>query len=528
MSKPRIMIGNDSRHALTYRFEYPVQVEEYQTAVDELLGTPIDILSFQLGYGNGFLHGTNVADRWGPTTKATEGFRPGGGTQWTHGVFQRAYKNAKQLIEEGNDPLAIICNRGKEKGLLVYPLLQVQASSFDKSLQIGTNGNLPTDFPGDGADFKHQQVQDARFAIVEEVINNYNIDGFELNLNHYVGDHFFHPDEIESGKKIMTSWISRIYQTLKNSDSNRELAIRVPADIEKCYSIGLDIEDWIDQGIVDIITGETFALRAISDPTINFRPLVEAAKGSKTRIFASIQNGVDSDRLHLAPIEIMRATACNYWAQGIDGLHLPTWFGEWPYDAFFYEKIREIADPEIMAPRDKYYRIPSHGVKQDDSGTDSHDSPLQLPADLNLDVPTSISIPISDDLNRWGDMGHIHEVLLRIKVMRATEHDKISFNLNGKELPSDLLRTIDNTYMMQSPRYRSHPGYWYIFKLDRSHWPQNGDNNLDITLNYRYPEVTPEIYVRDVEMEIKYLRGKGAHRGAHNTDPDLGSYVHSW
>ena len=112
--------------------------------------------------------------------------------------------------------------------------------------------------------------------------------------------------------------------------------------------------------------------------------------------------------------------------------------------------------------------------------------------------------------------------------MRATEHDKISFNLNGKELPSNLLRTIDNTYMMQSPRYRSHPGYWYIFKLDRSHWPQNGDNNLDITLNYRYPEVTPEIYVRDVEMEIKYLRGKGAHRGPHNTDPDLGSYVHSW
>ena len=101
MSKPRIMIENDSRHALTYRFEYPVQVEEYQTAVDELIGTPIDILSFQLGYGNGFLHGTNVADRWGPTAKATESFRPGGGTQWTHSVFQRAYTNAKQLIEEG-------------------------------------------------------------------------------------------------------------------------------------------------------------------------------------------------------------------------------------------------------------------------------------------------------------------------------------------------------------------------------------------------------------------------------------------
>ena len=56
---------------------------------------------------------------------------------------------------------------------------------------------------------------------------------------------------------------------------------------------------------------------------------------------------------------MVRGAACNYWAQGVDGLYLAHWFGNWPYQASFYEKLRELPYPEVMAARDKIYYVPT-------------------------------------------------------------------------------------------------------------------------------------------------------------------------
>ena len=67
-------------------------------------------------------------------------------------------------------------------------------------------------------------------------------------------------------------------------------------------------------------------------------------------------------------------------------------------------------------------------------------------------------------------------------------------------------------YRMSAPRYRTGSGYWFVFRLDRAHWPRKGKNTLEVTLEKRDPGVTPQIYVRDVELEIRYLLGKNYHR----------------
>ena len=58
--------------------------------------------------------------------------------------------------------------------------------------------------------------------------------------------------------------------------------------------------------------------------------------------------------------------------------------------------------------------------------------------------------------------------------------------------------------------------------MDRAHWPVRGSNSLQVTLHQRDPEVTPQIGVRDVELDVKYLMGKNYHRGF--VDADLGPY----
>ena len=285
----------------------------------------------------------------------------------------------------------------------------------------------------------------------------------------------------------------------------------------------MDVRDWMQQGIVDVVIGQTFSGPELVDSTVDFRPLVEAAEGTNCRFHAAIQSHVDSDRLGEASIEMVRATACNYWAQGVDGLYLAHWFGNWPYQADFYEKLRELPHPEVMAPKDKHYYVPTETGRYPKPPTEPGIA-MSLPAALAVDRPTEVKFKISDDLPRWNQVGRIHEVLLRVRIMNTTELDSLRLRLNGVDLPDELLRKLNEMYRMSAPRYRTGSGYWFTYRLDEAHWPQPGDNTLEVTLLKRDPDIIPECYIRDVELEIKYLMGKHFHRGQ---DADLGPYEYS-
>ncbi len=526
MTRPRIFFENDSRHTLIYMYEPPIQAEEEMSAVDEIVGTPVEALVFNLGYGNAFLHGTDVADRWGPAAAATEQFRPDGGARWNHMVFQRAYRNAAKLIAEGNDPLRLICDRAHEKGLLVYPSLQLPIALHrdqDRVLTIGAAGAAPDEASGQ-ADYAQRAVRDQRLAIIAEAVANYPLDGFELNFSFYGRSHFFHPDQVEIGRGIMTDWLAAVRDVVKKGNPDRELAVRLGTSIDGALTAGLDPAAWMQQGLVDVVTAENFALMSQIDVTADFRPLVEAASGSGCRVIAGLRNQVDSDRLSHAPVEMVRAAATNYWEQGVDGISLIHWYGNWPYDSAFYEQLRELPHPEIMAAKDKFYFVPTPGGHMADEAPIDRGLSWQLPVELPLGEPASLRLPISDDLDRWHRVGRVHEVVLRLRLHAASDRDRYTFELNGSELPAAITRTISHVYMLNAPRCRSHPSYWFIFKLGPELWPRRGANVVEVTLLERDEEAAPPVAVRDVELEIKYLRGKSYFRGALYTDPDLGPY----
>ncbi len=151
---------------------------------------------------------------------------------------------------------------------------------------------------------------------------------------------------------------------------------------------------------------------------------------------------------------------------------------------------------------------------------------MQLPVDLEINKPVNVTFTISDDLPQWDKGGRVFQVLLRARVVETTELDKLAFKLNGKPLPAKLLRKINRLYQMTTPRYRINDSYWYIFKLDKAHWPVKGTNTLEVTLKERDPDITPQVFLRDVELETKYLMGKNFHREF--VDRDLGPYDKSY
>ena len=518
--KPTFMFYHDGRHPLIYMYEPPMQKEEFETAVDELLGTPIEAIMFTMGDGRTVLHDTQVGELWGHNVK-----------KWPHLIFRRAHQNARALIDAGHDPLQIICDRARAKELLVYPVLLVQqgtgkrgvdtrASDFrfnNRHLEIGAAGGIDPSFPGfHGLDFKYEEVRNERFALVEETVNRYQVDGFELQLNYM--PYYFRPDEVDAGRPLMTKWIARVYRAVKQSSNQRELAIRIPTNIEGCYSVGLDVREWIRQGIVDVLIGQNLGYPELMDQNADFRPLVAAAKGSQCRIHAAIHSHIDSDRLGEATIKMIRAAACNYWDQGVDGVYLAHWFNNWPYRGDFYEKLREIPYPEVMAPKDKTYFVTTTTGRYPRPSLEPGLS-MQLPVNLEVNQPVKVKISISDDLPRWHKAGRVREVLLRVRITNSTELDRFNFRLNGKPLPDAGLRKINQLYRMTAPRYRINNSYWYIYRLNHNHWPFKGNNTVEITLTQRDPNITPQIFLRDLEMDIKYLMGKNFHRGQ---DPDLG------
>ena len=272
---------------------------------------------------------------------------------------------------------------------------------------------------------------------------------------------------------------------------------------------------------MDVLICQALSGPELADPMAEFSPLVDAARGSDCRVHASLHSHVDSDRLSEMTIEMVRAAACNYWAQGVDGLYLAHWFSNWPYQASFYEKLRELPHPDVMAPKDKYYHIPTETGRYP-KPTAEPGLGMQLPTSLVVGQPVVLSMRVSDDLARWDRVGRVHEVLLRVRVMNTTELDRLRFKLNGKELlPPSSMRVINQIYRMTAPRYRTGYGYWFVFRLDRDNWPASGTNTVEIELLERDPDVTLQAHVRDVELETKYLMGKRFHRGQ---DPDLGPY----
>lgn len=522
--KPRIMYFNDSRHPLAYMHEPPMGKEVWESCVDELVGTPVEALMLGLGDGRTVFHDTRVGEVWGSNIK-----------NWTHATFRRVHQNVTSMIEKGMDPLRVVAERAQAKGIAFYPTLllnqgqrgkgredDVRSSDFrwqNRHLEIGAGGKLALDYPGaTNLDFKRTEVRNERFSLIKEVVTKYPINGLELQLN-YISPAplFFHPDEMEEGRPIMTAWIRKVYEALKNSGDDRQLTLRIPASLDTCYSIGLDVREWVRQGIVDVLVGETYWTRV--DSMADFQPLLELTKESNCRVFGALNMVMRNDRLLSATIEIVRAAACNYWQQGVDGLYLSQWFGGngWPARSCFYEQLREVAHPDIMAPRDKFYHLTGHYEPRPSE-------PLApLPKELLLNKPVQIEFTIADDLFYWDKSGRVREVLLRFRTT-TTELHQIEFSLNGKSLGNPN-RKINELYRMYAPVGRKGSGYWHIYKLEREYWPKKGKNLVDVKLTRPDSAVSKlSQVVSDVELELKYTLSRNFRIDA---DPDLGPFEDS-
>ena len=226
MKKPRLIHYHDSRHLSFYRFDPPMSLYRLRQPVDELIGTPVDTLSYGLGMGQTFLYDSHVGTKFGENAvEHNSGL-----------VWWRAAENFKLALEAGYDPLKVVVDRAHEKGIQVLGSLRINDGG---SPEIGSNysvGRLKYENPevmigeedpdsphvATCLDFARQDVREERLAVIEEVCDRYGADGIEIDQ--YVRA-FFKPSEVRQNTPLLTEFMRSVRETL---GPHRRQARRAP------------------------------------------------------------------------------------------------------------------------------------------------------------------------------------------------------------------------------------------------------------------------------------------------------------
>ena len=506
MKKPRLVYYHDSRHQLLYRLDPPMSVHQLRRPVDELLGTPVDTLSYGLGMGQTFLYDTKVGTRFGE--KATE---------HNHGlVWWRAAENLKQALARGLDPLQIVVDRAHEKGMQVLGSLRIN----DGGAPEGSNYNVgrlkyerPDVMIGEDdperphvatcLDFAIPEVREERLAVIEEVCDRYGADGIEIDQYVRV---FFKPSEVRQNTPILTEWVRDVRKLLDGIGKRRGerlcVAARVDPSEEANLSVGMDVGAWLSEKLVDMVIPHPSGI--ILDTTPSFGWLAEVAHQAGGWIYPPIgQVFPYDDRHHELSVEMYRAATTNYRVAGADGLYMSD-LG-WPRTEREYMILREMGDPDIHARKSKHYAVAQIEAKPDPYGSKRY-----LPATLEEGVAARVPVFIGDALESARADGELERVILGVRIVQACPGDRFSVRLNGSELPLDRAKT--STYYGGTVAYfpvksgmpnRIDTHYWYELDVPLD-LLREGENEVEVTMERHFRALLADRVLQSVEVHVDY------------------------
>ena len=356
----RIIFNNDGGDVLVHAKEKDVE-KLLACRTTGLVGSHCDSLFYSTSRGSfgSFSHPTKVGD----TFTSTESRYKDNLLQW--------------LLDQGTDPIKLMTGFGHEHDMEVFWSMRINdthdswgyewadiitssikkehpewlVASKKKRSKVG--GYL-------AADFSHLEIRDYTFRFVEEVCQNYDVDGVEIDfLRHpvYFKRHAWGKDVGDEERAMMTELMQRIRAMADKQGEERGrpllIAVRVPDSVDWCNAIGIDIVNWLENDLLDImnITGYFRLNPWETSVELGHKYGVPVyACLSETRMKEKEAKSVRSS------IEGYRGRAMNAWAAGVDGIYL--------FNAFNpdHPLWRELGDPESLAKRTKVYTTGGRGV----------------------------------------------------------------------------------------------------------------------------------------------------------------------
>ncbi|MBN1589455.1 MAG: family 10 glycosylhydrolase [Pirellulales bacterium] len=337
------------------------------------------------------------------------------------------------------------------------------------------------------ADYAHKEVRDRVVTWCDDVLKRYDVDGLELDFfRHAI---FFKPQL--HGKKVtqeqcdqMTSLIRRLRESADRQGARRGrpvlIAIRVPDSAGFCKAIGLDVDRWMEEGLIDmLIVSGYFRLN-------EWKTSVEWGHRHGVPVFASL----DEPRLRRQPelqkiresIGVYRARALDAWRAGVDGIYLFNYFGV----SRDLQACKEVGDPEALMKMDKLYATGSREVRSAGSYLKGakkylHRRPMlpELPEKLSADRPAKVTLVVHDRVEENGG-----KATLRLYL--------------SESISPELLIVAVNGHVLSTGRQ---DGRWIELPVEPS-WIKTGTNEFDVSL--KKGAKTKRLQLCDLLLGIRY------------------------
>ena len=513
--RPRFFYHNDASFLL-YCAPPLTEDEFVYEAVGRYLHTQVDALVHHMyAFGDATpLWPTEV-----PEGKPLDNKQVGFVSEW------RQQEIMRRLWKQGIDPWEKVVKTTKDAGLEYWVAARFNDGHSDRYLwkseftvnhpeyELGDKSASPhysqTSMSG-GGNFAIPEVRAHRLALAEEVCTKYDADGFEWDFTRHPGHHC--PD-MEDARDILTAYMREARAMLNRIGDARGrpmgFGLRIPGTIEKCHGIGLEIETWIGEGLVDFVSPTPYWDTVTELP---FEEFIDLAKGTDCRVLGCTSEQVGPNIHPVPPRGALRAGALNAWQQGVDGIYLFNFHHQTIHQVDDTQLLSELGDPWTLAFRDKLYVVSGthENVKVYPPRPFHTGNDYQLPRALTEGATETIRFRVADDLARGAERGVLEKVELRINLVSMTSEDAFEFRLNGKPLPADPVLDMQWNYNL-GPLHNAYQGHYILVydltpatRASAGEWVRQGVNEMQAILKKRNPAIRTEFVLHDIELEINY------------------------
>lgn len=197
-------------------------------------------------------------------------------------------------------------------------------------------------------DFERSEIRDLTVAALREVCQNYDIDGLELDFVRF--PQYFRPTmqfkPVEQRHlELMNDMVRRIRKMTEEEALKRGRAILLSArcvdDAVLSRSIGLDLETWLKENLIDILAAGSWL-----DFTLPMKPLFDLSHRYNVPVYSMVGNGNKGD---FHDRMVWRGDAMYRFWEGADGIYMFNVFN--PNLSLWWE----LGEPEKLLGTDKAY-----------------------------------------------------------------------------------------------------------------------------------------------------------------------------
>ena len=341
--RPPRIIFNDDSCSLRY-IPKPHTQEKISTAVDYFKGTQVGALCWSLAAEIAYAYPSkkieNVYDKL--RAHGRRGFSCWGEAKGDLMI---------SLYQKGIDYVPLLIGRVHEAGIQFFASIRMN----DVHHKSDPRGSLAPEFWQKHQEYRLWEITDARsyyngcldysyasvrkrkLDVIFEVAQMYDIDGIELDMSR--SPYFFEPSQAWEKRALLTKFVSEVREGLARLSARKKkalaLIIRVPFGEEPLGKAGIDLAQWIQRKLMDILVMTALEnnfnqrvepwLAMCRKKGILFYPSTEhlpLLNHGEYPSMVKVSHNCGGRQTYDEKVKRQRAMASNFLAQGVDGIYM--------------------------------------------------------------------------------------------------------------------------------------------------------------------------------------------------------------